>query len=68
VGVPASAIFALQPIDAFLDRGRTVLNIWGDITGAVTRAAMENELDKTVLNGTAVTEEVKTAAVDKRVA
>lgn len=68
VGVPASAIFALQPIDAFLDRGRTVLNIWGDITGAVTRAAMENELDKTVLNGTSITEEVKAAAVDKRVA
>jgi Na+/H+-dicarboxylate symporter len=51
VGVPASAIFAIQPIDAFLDRGRTVLNIWGDITGAVTRAAIENELDRTVLNG-----------------
>lgn len=49
VGVPAGAIFALQPIDAILDRGRTVLNIWGDITGAVTRAAMEDELDRTQL-------------------
>jgi len=49
VGVPAAAIFALQPIDAILDRGRTVLNIWGDITGAVTRAAMEGELDRSQL-------------------
>ncbi|MFZ4405140.1 MAG: dicarboxylate/amino acid:cation symporter [Pseudobdellovibrionaceae bacterium] len=49
VGVPAAAIFAIQPIDAILDRGRTVLNIWGDITGAVTRAAVENELDRSYL-------------------
>lgn len=49
VGVPAGAVFALQPIDAILDRGRTVLNIWGDITGAVTRAAMEGELDRSQL-------------------
>jgi Na+/H+-dicarboxylate symporter len=52
VGVPAAAVFAIQPVDAFLDRGRTVLNIWGDITGAVTRAALEGELDRSVLNST----------------
>lgn len=49
VGVPAAAVFAIQPVDAILDRGRTVLNIWGDVTGAVTRAAMEGELDRSKL-------------------